>query len=116
MRSMEDEERRVNLTHEQMVFNEKECQILTIRDVSAQHNLMEVKRENQLLNLVTSSVSHELITPIKCISAMANEMITEILKDSNAIHKAKMILTTSQLLQAQIKMLLDKSLLENGQF
>jgi len=50
-----------------MNFDDKECQILTIRDITAQHTLKEVQDENQVMHLMTSSVSHDLITPIKCI-------------------------------------------------
>ena len=50
-----------------MLYNDKECQVLTIRDISAQENLELAEEKNNLLHLLTSSVSHELMTPIRCM-------------------------------------------------
>ena len=49
----------VQLSHSQMLFNDMDCQILTIRDISAQQNLEIAEEKNNLLHLLTSSVSHE---------------------------------------------------------
>jgi signal transduction histidine kinase len=56
-----------------MIFNSKECWILTIRDVSKIKQIAQLSDENETLSLLTSSVSHELITPIKCIIAFGEE-------------------------------------------
>jgi signal transduction histidine kinase len=80
-----------------MLFNDKECQILTLRDTSADENLKHAKKQNELLHLLTSSVSHELITPIKCMIAFANDLL-DLLKDKAALHKSKIIANTGKLL------------------
>jgi K+-sensing histidine kinase KdpD len=64
---------------------------------------------------MTSSVSHELMTPIRCVINFAGELIDNSGKTKKSLkRKATMIFNTSKLLEAQIKMLLDRSLLENG--
>ena len=77
-----DEKRVVHLTHSQMRFNDMECLILTIRDISAQQNLERAEQKNNLLHLLTSSVSHELMTPIKCIITFATELLSSIKNSS----------------------------------
>jgi len=103
------------MTHQKIWFRNKECQILTIKDISAQINVKEQERKINLLNLLTSSVSHELMTPIRCINSFATDLMYD-LRDAKSRSKAQSIFSTGKLLLAQIKMLLDKSLMENGKF
>lgn len=56
-----------------MIFDSKECWILTVRDISKIKQIAKLSAENDTLSLLTSSVSHELITPIKCIINFAEE-------------------------------------------
>ena len=98
-----------------MLFNDKQCQVLTIRDISAQENLELAEEKNTLLNLMTSSISHELMTPIRCIITFAEELLKK-LRKGNSHHNASMIRNTGKLLLTQIKMLLDRGLMESGQF
>ena len=58
-----------------MFVDDKECQVLTIRDITAQDNLRLAEEKNSLLNLMTSSISHELITPIRCVIIFAEELM-----------------------------------------
>jgi len=46
VKSSSGEKKRVLLTHQNMLFNDKECQILTIRDTSASHNLKKANEQN----------------------------------------------------------------------
>ena len=56
-----------------MIFNSKECWILTVRDISKIKQIAKLSAENETLSMLTSSVSHELITPIKCIIKFGEE-------------------------------------------
>lgn len=111
----ETKRRKLILTSQKILFKGNECQILTIRDISAQKELKKSEEKNSLLNLLTSSVSHELMTPIRCIITFATLLLNS-LKNEAQKNKATNIINTGKLLQSQIKMLLDRSLLENGQF
>ena len=64
---------------------------------------------------MTSSVSHELMTPIKCVITLAKHILSEGAK-GKVKRKAEMIASTGKLLETQIKMFLDKSIMENGHF
>jgi hypothetical protein len=60
-------------------------------------------------------VSHELITPIRCIIELGNDLIKSIKVGTNN-RISRLIVNTGKLVLAEIKMLLDRNLLENGQF
>lgn len=66
--------RYILLNLQTLYFNDKECFILTMRDVTAIRDLEESEKKNFFVNLVTSSVSHELMTPLKCIMAFSTEI------------------------------------------
>jgi signal transduction histidine kinase len=89
--------------------------VLTIRDLTAQLKLEQAEQKSSLLSLLTSSVSHELITPIRCMVTFGNELVSSNLKDKNK-RKASLIVNTGKLVLTQIKMLLDRNMLENGNF
>jgi hypothetical protein len=55
------------------------------------------------------------MTPIRCVITFAQE-IFDGLKKGREKNQANMIICTSKLLLAQVKMLLDRSLMENGYF
>ena len=80
-----------------MRYNDKECQVLTIRDITTQRRLEKVQEQNEMLHLVTSSVSHDLMTPIQCIISFANKILTE-LKSGKTRHKANLIRSAGKLL------------------
>lgn len=68
-----------------------------------------------MLTLLTSSVTHELITPLKCII----QLTLSVLQRTNDPVKRKdleLVLMTSQLLLSQVKLLLDRNMLEKGIF
>jgi len=89
--------------------------VLTIRDLTAQLKLEQAEQKSSLLSLLTSSVSHELITPIRCMVTFGNELVNSKLKDKIK-RKASLIVNTGKLVLTQIKMLLDRNMLENGNF
>ena len=98
-----------------MLYNDKDCQVLTIRDISAQENLEIAEEKNNLLHLLTSSVSHELMTPIRCMISFGQELFQSLTSEKKC-RKAFMIVNTGKLLLSQVKMLLDRGMLENGHF
>ena len=79
-----------------MFFDDKQCQVLTIRDITAQENLELAEEKNKLLNLMTSSISHEFMTPIRCIITFAEELLNSTSKKT--CHNGKMIKNTGKLL------------------
>ncbi len=60
-------------------------------------------------------MSHELLTPIKCIGALSLDVIAQ-LPPGKLKYKAGLVHSTSKLLLSQVKVLLDKSMLDQNTF
>ena len=73
--------------------------------------LAKIEADNKLLQLLTSSVTHEMVTPLKCIINFSESLIKEFW-NSPKRNEIELIATTSKLLLAQTKLLLDKNMLE----
>jgi len=56
-----------------------------------------------------------MLTPIKCIVQMTKSL-SENLKTGEFKYEAKLILSTTKLLMSQVKILLDKNLLDRDHF
>lgn len=97
------------------MYNNKQCQVLTIKDVSEAQDLKKVQQKNTLLNLLTSTMSHELLTPISCMIELSTKMEANSCEGST-ISTSTLIKNTGKLVLSQIKLLLDKGLIENEQF
>lgn len=80
-----------------MIFNEKQCCVLTCRDISKISENANLKAENKMLGLMSSSVSHEMITPIKCIIQMISSFQKK-LDDQLLILDLELVLNTAQML------------------
>jgi signal transduction histidine kinase len=68
-----------------------------------------------MLSLLTSSVTHEMITPLKCIAEFGKSILKGV-TTPQVSKEAKLIVSTSKLLLSQIKLLLDKNMLDNDLF
>jgi len=69
-----------------------------------------------LLSLLTSSVSHEQITPLKCIIAFGNQTLQINGLNKAVSEKLKLIVSTATLVLNQVKMLLDKNMIDRNYF
>jgi len=59
--------KQVQITTQNLIFNFKECSIIQIRDISNIAENLRLQADNKLLNLVSSSVNHKVLTPLKCM-------------------------------------------------
>lgn len=70
--------------------------MLTIRDISEINKFAKVSAENKMLSLLTSSVTHEMITPLKCIIQFGTSLLKS--KDPLVVKEAELIVSTAKLL------------------
>lgn len=98
-----------------MIFNNQQCFVLTCRDICQINENAKLAAENQMLALMSSSVSHEIITPIKCICSTV-DIIKGKTKDKSIIYNLELINNTAQMLLSQVKGNLDRNLLHANQF
>jgi hypothetical protein len=67
------------------------------------------------LALLQAGFSHEFITPIKSISTFAQELML-LIQNTDLKYKAELIFQTSQMLHSQVKIMLDKSMIDQQAF
>jgi len=87
--------------------------MLTFRNITQIKENARLNADNKMLQLMSSAVSHEMITPIKCILAMTEDLPAA--QSSGDIKRsADLIIVTAQMLLNQIKTNLDRVLLDNN--
>ena len=69
----------------------------TFRDVTEKKKLAKIEKANKLLHMLTSSVTHEMVTPLKCMISFAAIILKE-LQNSPKRKEAELIMTTAKLL------------------
>lgn len=67
-----------------------------------------------MLSLLTSSVTHEMITPLKCVIEFGLILLKS--KDPSVVKEAELIVSTAKLILSQVNQILDKNMLENNTF
>lgn len=72
-----------------------------------------MEEDNKLLHMLTSSVTHEMMTPLKCMIEFSKTSQSKFKKNNK---EAKLITTTCKLMLAQVQLLLDKNKLEHHFF
>jgi signal transduction histidine kinase len=74
-----------------------------MRDVTEIHNLAKLKSEAAIFSLYTSTISHEMLTPLKNMIYVSNALEEEFPESSNLKKSARLIKISSQMLLTQIK-------------
>ena len=67
-----------------------------------------------MTEMLISSVTHEYLTPVRCINNFATLLTKTATKEQT--NNVNLIINTSALLLSQINMTLDGNLIENGKF
>ena len=79
------------------MYNGKQCIVSIIRDITEVNKIAKLSAENKMLGLFTSSVTHEMITPLKCISEFGKSILNST-PTTHVANEAKLIVSTSKLL------------------
>lgn len=93
-----------------LIFDSEPCDVLTFIDVSHIKELVRLERANHLIQLRESSVSHELVTPLRIILFFAQHL-KEIIGagDKRQLDLVEDIFITAKLLNCQMNDVLDHS-------
>jgi len=57
-----------------LIFNEKECYVLNIRDITEIQTSARLRSEATMVGLYNSTISHEMILPLKNIIAVSRSL------------------------------------------
>lgn len=60
--------KQVQIQIQSLIYNGKECRVLLVRDVSEIREKAKLRAEVRMLQHMQSIVSHEMITPLRCIT------------------------------------------------
>lgn len=80
-----------------MTFKGQNCTVVRIYDETKKHEFDRARMEVQLLNLLTSNVSHEMLTPLGCMTMFAERIVSSNRLERNKEH-AKLIVHSSNML------------------
>jgi K+-sensing histidine kinase KdpD len=87
--------------------------MLTIRDVTKLRDLQQAEKQNEYLNMLTSTVTHEMMTPLNCILTFAKSIID--FKSSRKVtEEAGMIFKSTSLMKLYVSDLLDRTRAQTG--
>jgi signal transduction histidine kinase len=88
--------------------------MLTFRDVSHLQKLQEQQKKLEIIDAVTATVAHNMITPLKSISLLARNIVQKTSLDNTK--DATLVYSTSQLLLSEVMLLLDRNQLDKNRF
>lgn len=101
----------VQISVTNLMFNSKQCNVLICRDISKIRENEQLSANNKMLTVYSSSISHELITPLKCILQICQQVLGR-LKNPLDQFDIELVINTTYMLLNQVKGNLDKNLLE----
>jgi hypothetical protein len=55
-------------------FDSKKCQILVLHDITQVGQNLRLKEQVEAANLTSSYMSHEMVTPLKCVSQLVDKV------------------------------------------
>ena len=105
----------IQMTVSKMWLDMEEFNVATFYDLTESKQLTKVEHSNRVLSLLTASVTHEMVTPLKCIMSFAKSL-EDHLKHDDKKEDAQLIYITARLLLSEIKILLDKNLIDQEKF
>jgi K+-sensing histidine kinase KdpD len=99
-----------------MIYQNQQCQVLMLKDINKSVQNHRLKREKEMANFLCQSISHEMITPLRCITDIVGQVIDNLGNESSEIYSLKIISNTAQILLSFIKTNMDEVLLEANKF
>jgi hypothetical protein len=91
------EQRTLVMTQTKLTFKQRDCWVVTFRDVTQTKYLQKVEAKNKSLHIMCASVKHEMVTPLKCILLFTEEVV-EALKGHPKQEQAELIMSAAELL------------------
>ena len=106
---------KIEVSYQNITFeHEEDCHMLTFRNVTHLEKLQEQQKQLEIIDSVTATVAHNMITPLKSISLLAKKIAQN--RGLDNIEDANLVYSTSQLLLAEVMLLLDRNQLQKERF
>ncbi len=108
------EEKFLLMSRSDLNFNNKNCCILIITDLTSVKKVGSLQNQNQFLSDLNAKSNHEMNTPLNCIIQLAQKLVNSHEKKSMVWQIAKMASHSACSMKFVIKDMLDRSLLQNN--
>ena len=90
-----DRENIIQFGLQKLIFRSKQCYVLTMRDITIFKNNAKLSEKNKVLNLMSSSVSHEMLTPLKCIVSIVDLLRRKKYSDVSITNNLEIVANTT---------------------
>lgn len=84
----------MDVNFQPLTYQNRECTLVTLRDITEVTKFNKISENNKMLTLLTSSVTHEMITPLRCIILFTHNVLKKT-KDPAKIKELELILSTA---------------------
>ena len=110
------EDRTVILKRNDLIIDEKECQVVNFIDISTYKKLKQEKVNNELLRTLNTTVHHEMLAPLRANVEICKRLLIKLKKDQDALRLIQIMLVSSQMVMMHANDLLDSRIIEKGSF
>ena len=88
-------------------FDDYECQILNITDITSYKRLEQEKETNELLRTLNTTVHHEMLAPLSANISFCRKLLEKLYQDQWATRIIEIMLVSSQMVLMHANDLLD---------
>ena len=88
-------------------FDDYECQILNITDITSYKRLEQEKETNELLRTLNTTVHHEMLAPLRANISFCRKLLEKLYQDQWATRIIEIMLVSSQMVLMHANDLLD---------
>ena len=81
-----------------ITFGEKQCKMVSIRDLTTLYQLRLTKNKNQMLEMLNSTLSHEMMQPLSCVVFFSEQLALRDLEKQGK-QMCRMISSSAKLLR-----------------
>ena len=78
------------------IFEDQECQIINVTDLTAYTKLQKEEDENKLLKMLNASIHHEMLTPVKTMIEISQRLVSKLSKFPQEKRMVETMLISSQ--------------------
>ena len=110
------QDRTVILKRNDLIIDEKECQVVNFIDISTYKRLKQEKVNNELLRTLNTTVHHEMLAPLRANVEICKRLLIKLKQDKDALRLVQIMLVSSQMVMMHANDLLDSRIIEKGSF
>jgi signal transduction histidine kinase len=102
----------VSVSKQKFIYDNEECQMVIIDDLTTAENLDRERQKNESLQIAQACISHEMKTPLRTISMYSDYLLKNCTTEQQQMLES--IKTGSQLMLFNVMNTLDFAQLEKG--